>query len=303
LLRFIVGVTIFGAISGIGRALPVFQPFLEPPLELPVIILLGVLYVVLPHSLSYGIMALDIGVQLSSHFEIAIVVTMFLLCVIFFYARLAPKESILIIAMLAACQIRLPFLVPLLAGLYLSITSLIPVAIGVFIWSFIPVVAGLLDKAPTAGMDFMKMPETLGGLLPELAAAVSSSQSWVLHSFIFAMVLLVVFAISRISIDYSKDIAVVLGALLVIVSFVITQILTGMEEDLLSLSLRAVLSALIVEAVRFFDVVLDYNKAERIEFEDEDNYYFVKVVPKVIMSRRSKPVRRGRAGERAAYTE
>jgi hypothetical protein len=283
-----IGVSIFSAISGIGKGLPVFSPFFKPPLELPILLLLGVLYVILPKSLSFGIMIIDIGIQLSSHMELAVIVCLFLMCILFFYARLAPKESILIIAVLAAYYLKIPYLVPLLAGLYMSITSLIPIAIGVFLWNFIPEVSLLLDTSPTAGLDFLNMPETFGILLPKVFHAIGENQNWVFHSFIFAMVLLVVYGISRMSIDYAKDIAVALGALLVILSFVIAQMLTGIEEDLAALSLFTVFSALIAEVVRFFDVVLDYSKAERVEFEDESNYYFVKVVPKVIMSRRSK---------------
>jgi hypothetical protein len=292
-----IGVSIFSAISGISRGLPVFEPFFNPPLELPILLLLGVLYVVLPRSLSFGVMIVDIGIQLSAHLELALVVCLFLMCILFFYARLAPKESILILAVLAAYYLKIPYLVPLLAGLYMSITSLIPIAIGIFVWNFIPVVPQLWDTAPSAGMDFLNMPESFAILLPQVFRAIASNQSWVFHSFIFAMVLLVVYGISRMSVDYSKDIAVALGALLVILSFVIAQMLTGIEEDLASLSLFTVLSALIAEVVRFFDVVLDYSKAERVEFEDESNYYFVKVVPKVIMSRRSKGNRKAREEE------
>jgi hypothetical protein len=32
----------------------------------------------------------------------------------------------------------------------------------------------------------------------------------------------------------------------------------------------------------FFDVLLDYDKAENVQFQDEDNYYYVKIVPKII---------------------
>jgi hypothetical protein len=290
-LRFIAGIAAFNIISGIGYPLDVFRPFFEAPLALPITLLLGVIFVILPHSLSYGIMIVDIGIQLSQYTEIALLVTLFLLCVLFFYARLAPRESILILLTLAAFYFKIPYLVPILAGLYFSVTALIPISIGIFIWNFIPVVHELTQTTKSAGLAIMDMPETFGAILRELVSSVSGNQSWIFYSFIFAMVLLVVYGISRMSIDYSKDISVALGALMVVISFIIAKIMTGIDEDIFFVLVFTIISAGLAELVRFFDVVLDYGRAERVEFEDEENYYFVKVVPKVIMTRRNRVLR------------
>ena len=289
-LRFLgklfIGVVIFSMLTNIGLYNQGFKDFFSPPLALPITMLLGILYVILPTTMSYAIMIAVIGVQLSSNIEIAILTVLFLLCILFFYVRLAPKESILILLTIAAFEFKIPYLVPLLAGLYGSVTTLIPVGIGVLLCrNLIPVVTALMKYSNTAGLNVMEMPRTLSEILPALLTNIQSNQEWIFIAFIFAMVILAVYGISRISLDYSKDISVALGAVLTIVSFIIARVLAEMEVNIASTVLYVIISAVIAEIVRFFDIVLDYSRSERVEFEDEDNYYFVKVVPKVIMAK------------------
>jgi len=285
--KFLVGIIIFSVLTDIGYYSAGFARFFTAPLALPITMLLGILYVILPPTMSFAIMISVIGIQLSINTEIAILTVLFLLCLLFFYIRLAPKESILILFTLAAFYFKIPYLLPLLAGLYYSVTALIPIGIGVFLWNLIPVIDIHMKTSETAGLNAMEMPNTLAAILPSLFNDVVASQEWIFTAFIFAMVTLAVYGISRINLNYSKDISVALGALLTIVSFIIARILADMNVDITSTILYVILSAFITEVVRFFDIVLDYSRSERVEFEDEDNYYFVKVVPKVLMAKRA----------------
>ncbi|MDR1558292.1 MAG: hypothetical protein LBS84_01105 [Clostridiales bacterium] len=284
--KLLVGVVIFSVLSNIGEYSAGFAAFFTSPLALPITMLLGILYVVLPTTMSYALMVAVIGIQLSSNIEVAALTVLFLLCLLFFYIRLAPKESILILLTIAAFYFKIPYLVPLLAGLYCGVTALIPIGVGVFLWDLLPVMKLLLTYK-TAGLDVMEMPNTLGELLPAIFDNVLAHQEWIFTAFIFAMVVLAVYGISRINLDYAKDISVGLGAVLTVVSFIIANVLAGMEVDIPSTILYVVISAIIAEIARFFDVVLDYSRSERVEFEDEDNYYFVKVVPKVLLAKRA----------------
>jgi hypothetical protein len=232
-------------------------------------------------------MILLIAVQISAYTELAAIIFLGLLCVLFFYARLAPKESILILLTLAGFYFKIPYLVPILAGLYVSVTALIPIGIGVFLWNFIPIVADVMESSTSAGLNVMDMPETLSSILPTLLNSLTTQREWLFTAFIFAMVVMAVHGISRISLDYAKEIGIGLGALLAVISFIIAQVLAEMEISIFSTIFFIILSAAIAEVIRFFDVVLDYGSSERVEFEDEDNYYFVKVVPKVILSKYS----------------
>jgi hypothetical protein len=292
IIKFLVGYIVYQAISEIGLYLPEFASLFEEPLKLPISIMLGVSFVILPLTLSYTIMILLIGVQISSNTELALIVTLALLCLLFFYARLAPKESILILATLAAFKFNIPYVVPMLAGLYMSLTTIIPISIGVFLWNFIPIIQKLLSTQASAGLNVANLPSTLGDTLPELLEALTGQNEWVFSAFIFAVIVLAVYGISHMGLDYSKDIGVGLGSLLAIISFIIAHVLADMNLNTGEMVFFVILSAIVAEIVRFFDIVLDYGSAERVEFEDGDNYYYVKIVPKIVVNRHEHARRR-----------
>ena len=288
LLKLFIGVVIFNVLLNIGYYNSNLEKFFMAPLALPITMLLGILYVILPPTISYALMIATIGLQLSANIEIAVLTVLFLLCVLFFYIRLAPKESILILLTIAAYYLKIPYVIPLLAGLYFGVTAVIPIAAGIFFWTMLPVMNEVLKTSVTAGFNIMEMPKTLAVILPALLTGLTSNQEWIFTAFIFAMVVLAVYGISHINLDYSKDISVGLGAALTIVSFIIAKTLADMPVDILDTVIYTIISALIVEVIRFFDIALDYSRAERVEFEDEENYYFVKVVPKILLSKRAR---------------
>ncbi|HOA81366.1 MAG TPA: hypothetical protein PKK61_09950, partial [Defluviitaleaceae bacterium] len=59
--------------------------------------------------------------------ETAILIFAFLLIIYLLYIRLFPKQSLLIIAMLLAYFFKIPYLVPIFGGLFLGVSSIIPI--------------------------------------------------------------------------------------------------------------------------------------------------------------------------------
>ncbi len=291
-LKFFIGLFIFGLIFAIGHPMPQLAPFFSPPFGLPLLLLMGVLFAVCPVSVSYWLIILSIAVQTSSAVGIAALVFLFLICVMFFYVRLAPKESALILAVYFGFYFKIPYIVPLLAGLYFGITSIIPVAIGVFAWQFTPAVSEILKQESGAEVDILELPSMFSTVYLSVLDSISGKEGWIFTAFIFAMVILIVFAISKTTLDYAKEIAVGVGAVILIISFIVVAIVADIDVSILSVIFFTIISAIIVLVVRFFDVVLDYSRAETVQFEDENNYYTVKVVPKIFLTKRKSVVKK-----------
>jgi hypothetical protein len=58
-----------------------------------------------------------------------------------------------------------------------------------------------------------------------------------------------------------------------------------------------VISALLMLVVEFFAFNLDYSRTEKVQFEDDEYYYYVKAVPKVTVAtpeRKVKKINRAR---------
>jgi hypothetical protein len=291
--KYLFGVYIFKLIGGIGYVNPLLTEHMDAlPTLIPPEWLLGLAFTLLPLTISWLLMIAAITLQYTAGIEVAVVVFLSLLLIYLFYARMAAKESILILFTVLAFRFNVPYLLPLLVGLYWPPTAVIPVAIGVFINSHIPVIDGLAQTAKTAGLELTEMPETFMEVYTALMASLSATQSWMFTAFLFAMVILVVHVVSRLSIDYAKELSLALGCILMIFGFIIAVLITGDNLNILSVIFGSVLCTLLALLVRCFDSILDYQRAERVQFEDDNNFYYVRVVPKIAIAKRKRSVRR-----------
>ena len=297
ILKLSIGLLVFGIINDIGFAREEFVRYVSAPLRIPYIFLFSLLFAVAPYIVGYFLMMLAICIQLSSSIEVTVLVLIFMLCIMFFYVRMAPKECILILATILAFYFKIPYAVLLFAGLYMGITSIIPITIGVFIWEFIPSVFVLMNTTRTAGTDFMEMASTFPEVYVQMLQQFSTNTDWIFVAFVFCMIVLAVYGISRLSIDYSKELAIGLGAVLNVLAFIIVVLITRIEINLVFMFLSTLISVMIVEVIHFFDILLDYSRAESVQFEDDENYYYVKVVPKVAIAKKKRVVKRIRPNE------
>jgi hypothetical protein len=207
---------------------------------------------------------------------------------------MALKESILILLTVLAFHFRVPYLLPLLVGLYWPPTAIIPVIIGVFINNHIPVIQSLArtSRTSSAGIELTEIPASFTEIYTTLMASLNATQGWLYMAFIFTMVIFTVKAVSRLSIDFSKEISLLLGCVLMIFGFLIGLIITNENWSIGSVIFGSLLCTLLAEFVRLFDPILDYQRAENVQFEDENNYYYVRVIPKINMTKRKRVVRR-----------
>jgi hypothetical protein len=292
LAKLLVGGFLFSSIQDIGRPIQQLAMFSSPPYALAFVTLMAILFAISPPTLALALIIINIGAQMSAAPALAVFVVIFLLCVMFFYARLAPKECLLILAAYFAYSLKIPYVIPLIAGLYFGLSSVVPVTIGVFIWNFIPVVKELLTLDESAPAEALELPAVFSGTLIALLDNVKANETWVFTSFIFALIIIVVFAISRLSIDYAKEMAIAVGAAANIVCFIMVVVVADLDVSIISMTISTVVSAVCVFIIRFFDVALDYQRAEKVQFEDDNNYYIVKVIPKVALTRKRRVVRR-----------
>ena len=290
--KFLFGMFVFSSLGDIGLYMPMFSAVNQ----LPYVLLMAMLFTVIPLTMGYGLIIINICIQLSSAIGVMAFVGVFLLLILFFYARLAPRESVLIIATFFAFRFGVPHIVPLMAGLYFGITSVIPVSLGIMIVSFVPLLRFLLDDAfmmsELLAANFAVMPEHLGELYVTIFSEITTNQAWVFTAFTFAMVIFIVYIISRFTIDHAREIAVGVGIVVAVISAILAQIIAVPGASLFATIVSIVVSGVLAFLALFFDMVLDYQRTERVQFEDEANFYQVKIIPKISLTREHRVVKR-----------
>ena len=108
---------------------------------------------------------------------------------------------------------------------------------------------------------------------------------------IFTLVILVVYGISRLSIDYSWYIAIGVGTLINVIG------LSMQASNIQGMSIAmviagSVIGGLIAALAQFMGCTLDYAQKEYLQFEDDDYYYYVKAVPKIHVTKEERKVKR-----------
>jgi hypothetical protein len=225
---------------------------------------------------------------------------------------MAPKESIFILFTILAFHFNVPYLVPILAGLYFPITVIIPITLGIFVNAQVPVLFGLVQHTPTAAATMAEreiaellteLPEAFSVVYETLMHSLTVGQTWLITAVVFAMVILLVHFVSRLSIDFAKEIAIVLGCIMNIFGFVAAVLLAGETINIGIVIVLSLLCGIFAGLIRCFDSILDYQQAESVQFEDDNNYYHVRIVPKVILTKSQRVVKRIRPQAEPDYAK
>ncbi|HIX14288.1 MAG TPA: ABC transporter permease [Candidatus Hungatella pullicola] len=234
--------------------------------------------------LPYGAIAFIAGVCLLIHLwgvslEITMVTAVFFLVVGLLYYGFQPGDGYLLLLTPVLFLLKIPYAVPLLAGLSGSVLSVIPVSCGVVIYYIIIYVkqnAGVLtnELSPDIMQRFIQV---VNGLF--------ATKEIVMMMAAFAAALLIVILIKNLSIDYSWIIAIVAGTIVELAVIFVGDITADITVPVLELIIGIMVSLVVAAVYTFFVFAVDYSRTEYVQFEDDDYYYYVKAVPKLTVSR------------------
>nr|WP_302595816.1 hypothetical protein [uncultured Cellulosilyticum sp.] len=217
------------------------------------------------------------------------IVFLFLVILYLLFMRLFPKESILIILTIAAFALKMEVLVPVVAALVGGYIGIIGILLGVFMWFVIP---NLAEAVVITGTGKAALMEAAKNLTTINVSSIVVDQTMLCVMIIFFVVFSTVYFIRRLAVDYAPYIAIGIGAVMNIVGFSLAILFLKIDVSLTSMLLTTLLYTLIAIIVEFFSKVLDYERSEVLNFEDDDNYYYVKVVPKIYLTTTSRKVKR-----------
>jgi len=286
LLKFLVALFIFSRINSLGMYREEFEILFSGAASVAFLFLISLLFTISPPSVALFLVALAVAIQISAAAEVAIFVFLLMMLLIIFYARLSPRRSMLMLAIIFGFHFNMPYAVVLFAGLFFGISSIIPIVLGTAVWYFLPFFTNLATEMAQATdilaeLDLFELPIVFMEVFAQIYGQLTTDFSWVVLGFVFAMMILAVYLISLISVNYAKDIAIVVGTIIGMVCMTMVVTVTDLDMSIPIIFVSTFFSALIVWVAKFFDNVVDYKRVEHVTFDDEDNLYYVKIVPKV----------------------
>ncbi|MCM1062983.1 MAG: hypothetical protein NC420_00695 [Eubacterium sp.] len=202
------------------------------------------------------------------------------------FFRFTPKDSVVVVLTPLLCVMKVPLVVPLAVGLVCGPISIISVGCGICVYYLLDTVVG---SAPT--INAMGEEETTAKLRLVIDAILGNKAMIVMIA-AFAITIMVVYLIRRMSVDHSWTIAMVAGVITDIVILLIGDLLYDTNLSVVSVLLGSLLALAAGKLIEFFRFCVDYSRTEKVQFEDDEYYYYVKAVPKMTVSMSTKTVKK-----------
>ncbi len=222
--------------------------------------------------------------------ECALVVGVGFLLMFLLYLRFSPKDTLVVVLMPVCFILKIPYVVPLAMGLIGTPASMVSVGCGVIVYYMLhfvtqngSAIAAITGDETAVKFSVAKFKFVVDGMLNNKEMAVTVMA--------FAITVLIVYLIRRLSIDYAWTIAMAAGAVVNLMILLVGDLMFDTNVSLFGVILGNIVAVFLTVVLQFFVFNVDYSRTEKVQFEDDEYYYYVKAVPKVVVSRAEKKVK------------
>lgn len=210
--------------------------------------------------------------------EVAVVGLSVYLAMFLLFLRLGPRNALLVVLTPLFCAMKIPYVIPIVAGLLCAPVAAASVGCGVVVDYLLRTVIANRSAINTLGEEdySAKLKLIIDGLIKDKAMVVTVAA--------FVITVIVVYLIRRMSIDYAWSIAMVAGAMTDIVILLLGDLVYDTHMSVGAALLGSILALIVAKVIEFFTLALDYRRTEKVQFEDDEYYYYVKAVPKMTVA-------------------
>ena len=215
----------------------------------------------------------------------AVGLVVFLLLYLLFL-RFTAKEALVVVLTPVLCMLKLPYVMPVAMGLIGTPASCVSVGCGVVVYYLIQTV---ISNAPT--INSMGAEEATAKLRL-LIDGMLGNKAMLVMIVAFTVTVIVVYLIRRMSVDHSWTIAMAAGIIIEVLILLVGDLMYDTNLSILSALLGAIVTVIVCKGIEFFRFCLDYSRTEKVQFEDDEYYYYVKAVPKMTVSASTNTVKK-----------
>lgn len=280
--KFIIALVLFCVINNsVG--------FMEKISTTPVALLLALICCLLPQNVTILVAALLVLLNLSVlSLEVALVAFLIFALLFLLYFRFSPQDGVLFLLTPICFKLGIPYILPIGTGLLRKVYSVAAVVCGTIAFYFVD---GIYQNITTlssnvAGDDAgatVKISVTISQLI--------ANKEMFLVVGIFTLSAIMVYIIRRLSVDNAWKIAIISGTLVQISGLFAGYLLFNISNKTAGMIIGNIIAMILSFGLEFLFMDLDYTRTERVQFEDDDYYYFVKAVPKKMVTSSEKTVK------------
>jgi hypothetical protein len=282
-VKFILALTLFLIINtNIG--------YMSKISSIPVAVILAMICCLLPVN---GTICLAAVVVLLDMYELSAevaLVTLILFAIIYLvYFRFAPKDGIAAILTPITFRMNIPYLMPMAAGLLRPVYSIASIICGTILYFFFD---GVRQSTSSLTVLTNADDSSATSKLNVIIGQITGNKEMVLTIVILVLAFLIVYLIRKMNIEHAWTIAIISGTLFQIVGLIAGYLILNISGKIVGLLIGSIVSMLFAFLIQFVCMDLDYARTERVQFCDDEYYYYVKAVPKKMVTSTSKTVKR-----------
>lgn len=261
--------------------------YMEKLAKFPIVLILALLCSFLP--LNFIVVAaagLSLVHVYALSMECALVVGIIYVLMFLLYFRFSPKDTFAVLLTPICCALQVPYAIPMVMGLVATPASVVSVGCGVVVYHILKYIKASANALTALDADDMvsKIKYLIDGII--------GNKEMIVMVVAFAATIVIVYFVRRMHIDYAWTIAIIVGGLTNILILLIGDLMYTTNISILGVLLGSVLAFAVVKVLQFFVFNVDYARTERVQFEDDEYYYYVKAVPKVNIATPEKKVKK-----------
>ena len=281
-LRFILGVVYFMWINAnMGYMSQIDNIF--------IVLILALICCILPSAVmifaGFALMILHcyaLGIEVAG-FMLVLVLFMLIL-----FLRFSAGTNLVLVFTPLSFGFSVPVLLPIGCGLLSTPLSALPAGCGVIMYYFVrflKVQYKLLENPDVLTTDKLKL----------LADGIVQNWGMWITIVAFIVVILLVNLIRTRSFDYAWRVAIVAGGVAYMLVVLAGGFFFEVSVDIMAHAVYTIISVIIGLILEFFVFGGDYSRTERLEYEDDEYYYYVKAVPEAAVATAERSVKKSKA--------
>ena len=241
----------------------------------PITLIIALAASFLPLNLTIVILGLVVIAHVYAlSMECALVVFALFMVLYLLYFRFAAKDSVGGVLTPLSFVFKMPYVMPVAMGLTGTPSSMVSVGCGVVIYKVLHYIAGHKEELSSGG-EADKL-----GQFKVLIDAVILNREMMALAVSFAVTVLVVYIIRRLPIKYAWFMAIAAGELSLLIVTLMAATVLNADISFGGLFIGVIVSTIVNLILQYFLFDLNYNRIEKVQFEDDEYYYYVKAVPK-----------------------
>ena len=207
--------------------------------------------------------------------EISGVSVLLIVIYLLLYGRFERKQYYLVFLIPVLAPLHISYVVPIVAALFASPVLLPALVMGIIVQFMIQ---GVMLYA-SASMGVAESEDILSSL-QFLMDYLMKNQLMFVTIIAFCLTFVCVYMIRKGNFNHASQIAILVGAIVLMSAELLSNIILELELNLAILTVQVVASMAVAYVVQFFHMTLDYRGTRRLQFEDDEYYYYVTAVPK-----------------------